>query len=51
MLLCVLKPQMKYSYNFVQKSFVDSLKDVLLIAVEIKSVMNKVSAGYVLEIL
>ena len=47
MLLGILKPQMKYSYNFVQQYFVDSLKDVLLIAVEMKSVMNKVSAGYV----
>ena len=37
--------------NVVQKKFVDSLKGVLLIAVEMKSVMNKVSAGYVLAIL
>ena len=47
MLLGILKPQMKYSYNFFQKQFVDSLKYVLSIAVEMKSVMNKVSAGYV----
>ena len=47
MLLGILKPQMKYSYNFCSKVICWQLKDVLLIAVEMKIVMNKVSAGYV----